>query len=376
MLLLILLNTTKGGVSIKIAIMGAGLSGLACAITLEQHGINPVIFENRSQVGDRFVNGEILLSILSRPINDCIAYLADSYGIYLHPLSNIGTLAIHSKHERANIKGNLGFTNIRGREEDSFEKQLARQVKSKIHFNSCYTYEQLLQDYTHVVMATGDAAYASKIQNFSQALSVSMKGATVAGDFDRCTVMAWLNNELAPKGYAYLIPLSEKEANIVIAYPDYPENRLFKIDFYWDKFYREVCKVMGQQLKITDGFQISGYSIGICKQPRIGNTFFTGNCFGSIMPFLGFGQVASILTGIYAAHDLCGKGKYSELTIPLRNSYHNSLVLRRTMEKLSNRHFDVLVKSLKGPWGDRLFNSQRDFMKMAGYLLRPMVKFG
>lgn len=279
MLLLILLNTTKGGVSIKTAIMGAGLSGLACAITLEQHGINPVIFENRSQVGDRFVNGEILLSILSRPINDCIAYLADSYGIYLHPLSNIGTLAIHSKLERANIKGNLGFTNIRGREEDSFEKQLARQVKSKIHFNSCYTYEQLLQDYTHVV-------------------------------------------------------------------------------------------------KITDGFQIFGYSIGICKQPRIGNTFFTGNCFGSIMPFLGFGQVASILTGIYAAHDLCGKGKYSELTIPLRNSYHNSLVLRRTMEKLSNRHFDVLVKSLKGPWGDRLFDSQRDVMKIAGYLLRPMVKLG
>ena len=356
--------------------MGAGLSGLACAITLEQHGINPVIFESRGQVGDRFVNGEILLSILSRPINDCIAYFADSCGIYLHPLSNIGTLVIHSQLEQANIKGNLGFTNIRGREEDSFEKQLARQVKAKIHFNSRYTYEQLLQDYTHVVMATGDAAYASKMQNFSQALSVSMKGATVAGAFDRCTVMAWLNNELAPKGYAYLIPLSEKEANIVIAYPDYPENRLVKIDFYWDKFYREVCKVMGQQLKITDGFQISGYSIGICKQPRIGNTFFTGNCFGAIMPFLGFGQTASILTGIYAAHDLCGKGKYSELTIPLRNSYHNSLVLRRTMEKLSNRHFDVLVKSLKGSWGDRLFNSQRDVMKMAGYLLRPMVKLG
>ena len=353
--------------------MGAGLSGLACAITLEQHGINPVIFEKRSQVGDRFVNGEILLSILSRPINDCIAYLADHYGIYLHPLSSIGTLVIHSQHEQATINGNLGFTNIRGREEDSFEKQLARQVKSQIHFNSGYTYEQLLQDYTHVVIATGDAAYASKVQNYSPALSVSMKGATIEGVFDRCAVMTWLNNDLSPKGYAYLIPLSEKKANIVIAYPDYPENRLVNIDFYWDKFYQEARNVIGQQLKITDSFKISGYIIGICKQPRIGNTFFTGNCFGSIMPFLGFGQFAAMLTGIYAAHDLCGKGNYSELTIPLRNSYHNSLVLRRTMEKLTNRRFDVLVKYLGGSLGSRLFNSKRDVMKLASYLLRPII---
>jgi len=54
-----------------IAIMGAGLSGLSCAMTLEKNGISPTIFEKRSQIGDRFVNGEVLLSIFAFPVHDC-----------------------------------------------------------------------------------------------------------------------------------------------------------------------------------------------------------------------------------------------------------------------------------------------------------------
>jgi monoamine oxidase len=80
----------KEVIKMKVAIMGAGLSGLSCALTLEQHGIDFTIFESRSQVGDRFVNGEILLSILERPVYACIAYLAERHNIFLHPMSNLG----------------------------------------------------------------------------------------------------------------------------------------------------------------------------------------------------------------------------------------------------------------------------------------------
>ena len=100
-----------------IAIMGAGLSGLSCAITLEKNGICPTIFEKRSQTGDRFVNGEVLLSIFAFPVHDCIASLSDNYGIFLKPSSNIERIELHSKNEKTIIEGNIGFTNIRGREQ-------------------------------------------------------------------------------------------------------------------------------------------------------------------------------------------------------------------------------------------------------------------
>lgn len=113
------------------------------------------------------------------------------------------------------MEGQLGFSNIRGRQKNSYEAQLGRQVKSKIHYNSEKTYEELLADYTHVVLATGDSDYAKKTRNFREDLTVSVKGATIEGSFDPYEVEAWLDYEIAPFGYGYLIPYSEKEANLV-----------------------------------------------------------------------------------------------------------------------------------------------------------------
>ncbi len=357
----------------KIAIMGAGLSGLACAVTLERLGVEPVIFENRSRPGDRFVNGEILLSALNRPVNDCIAYFSEEYNIYLKPVGNIRKAVIYSENEKAVVEGHLGFSNIRGRNPDSFDNQLAGQVKSEIIFNSTRTYEQLLQEYTHVVLATGDASYASRIQNFQEDLTVTLRGATMEGDFDRFTVYAWMDYYLSPKGYGWLIPISEKEASVVIGYPDYPENQKTPSEIYWERFYERVCRDLGQHLKIMDTFQVTRYLFGIVERPRLGNTFFVGNCFGSIMPFLGFGQFPAILTGVYAAYDLCGEGNYEELTRQLRKSYYNGLALRRGLEKLDNPQLDLMVKSMNTHWGGKVLNSSYDYLKWIGLFLRPLV---
>lgn len=358
----------------KIAIMGAGLSGLSCAIILEQNGIIPTIYESRAQVGDRFVNGEIILSILNRPINDMIAHLAEQYGIFLKPTGNIKELTVYSENEMAKIQGQLGFNNIRGRDEESYEMQLAKQVKSNIIFNSKYTYEDLLREYTHIVLATGDAAYAMTIQNYRQDLTVTLRGAMVEGDFNRYSAATWLDNRFAPMGYGYFIPISEKEANIVIAYPDYDINKEKDIDYLWDLFYNRVCLDFKQNLRITEKFEVTRYIIGICQSPRVGNTFFVGNNFGSIMPFLGFGQTTAILTGIYAAQDLCGISTYEKLVKPLQKAYKNSIVLRRAMEKLDNSKLDFMVKNMNKKIVDRVFNTKRmDPLKYLSYLLRPIV---
>ena len=143
----------------------------------------------------------------------------------------------------------------------------------------------------------------------------------------------------------------------------------------WNRFYNRVCSDLGQSLKVTDQFHIRNYQIGLCKKPRIGNTFFTGNCFGATMPFLGFGQFESMLTGVYAAKDLCGLGDYETLTKPLRKSYHYSLTLRRTMEALDNAAYDFGVSHLNGYLGEKLFQPRRHHpLKLISYLLRPFVK--
>ncbi|ODA40311.1 NAD(P)-binding protein [Desulfosporosinus sp. BG] len=356
----------------NVAIMGAGLSGLACAITLEKYGVSPTIFEKRSRVGDRFVNGEVLMSIFNRPITDDYAYLSESHGIFLQPLANISKMDFFSENCQASVSGHLGFINSRGREDESFESQLSRQVKSEIIFNSIYTYEELLQDFTHIIMATGDAAYALKIQNFQAELTVTLKGATVEGNFDRYHAATWLDNNLAPKGYGFLLPYSEKEATLTIGYPDYPENQSLNVKPLWDRFYTKACKDLDQNLKITDQFEVNNYIMGLCEHPRLGNTFFTGNCFGAMMPAFGFGQFSSILTGVFAASDLCGKGKYEELVKPLRQSYQNSLVLRHAMEQLDNHKLDNLVTFLNNKLSNHLLTNQKlNPLKILSYILRP-----
>jgi flavin-dependent dehydrogenase len=359
----------------NVAIMGAGLSGLACAIILEQHGITPTIFEKRSQVGDRFINGEIFLSLLNKPVNDAIAYFADSYRIYLRPTSSIRSLVLYSEHQRAEIDGHLGFCNLRGRDSKSFEQQLAGQVTSPIIYNSDATYEQLAQDFTHVVMATGDAAYAVKMRNFRIDYASTLNGYNVTGDFDRYTVRAWLDNRIVPHGYGYLLPISEKEANIVVWYPKYPGRENLDYGEWLERLFQTVSAELDQTLVVNEHFEVNEYLLGICHYPRIGNTFFTGNCFGAIAPYLGFGQYPAILTGIYAALDLCGTHRYQDLTQPLRQNYQNSLALRRAWEQFDNKKFDTMVKLFSGFLGHLLFNTRHfDVVKLASYLARPWIR--
>ncbi|MBU9722835.1 NAD(P)/FAD-dependent oxidoreductase [Litchfieldia alkalitelluris] len=358
----------------KVAIMGAGLSGLSCAIMLERHGIQPTIFEKRSKVGDRFINGESILSMMTRSVEDPIRYLSEKYQIYLKPSSNINKMVIRSANQKTTIHEQLGYINIRGRHSLSFENQLAEQVKSEINFHSEHSYEELLHEYTHVIVATGDGEYVQRMNNYEEDRSVTLKGATVEGDFDISTVPVWLDYSLAPQGYGYLLPFSKNEANIVIGIPDEQGGKEEGLQELWDRYFQRVCTDLQQNLHVTDQFQIKNYKIGICKHPRIGNTLFTGNCFGTMMPFLGFGQFDAILTGVYAGLDLCGKGNYEKLTKGIRRDYNYSLSLRRGMERLNNESLDVMVRGLDSSIGQKLFTrSSRNPLRVISYLLRPFL---
>jgi flavin-dependent dehydrogenase len=361
----------------EVAIMGAGMSGLCCAITLERYGITPSIFEKRSRVGDRFVYAEGMFSILNRPTKDWVPYISDNYHINLKPVAQVDKLFIHSKNEIGCINGEIGYTNSRGRRDDSYECQLEKQVKAKINFNSTEEYAKLCKEFDCVVLATGDGQYAVDLGNYRSDLTCTIKGAIVQGEFVVSNPHVWLNYEILPKGYAWLIPFSEKEANLVIAYPDYPDNIKLDINDIWKKFYNLACTKLDQKLVITDNFEVTKYIIGICDKPVIDNTYFVGNCFGTISPGLGFGQYTSILSGIYAGLDICKQGDYRELTKPLFENYNHSLSLRRFLENLTDDKLDSVVKNLDseimGDLVDKICSSKGssiDFLKLA----TPIIK--
>lgn len=360
----------------KVAIMGAGISGLSCAIELERHGIQPTIFESRSHVGDRFINGEVFISMFSRPIMDEVRYLAENHGIFVHPRSNIRELTIYSARRQATLTGPIGFVTIRGRHQESLENQLARQVSSQVILNSKKSYNELMREYTHVVVATGDAAYVGKVGKFYTGLTATITGATVEGNFDPKRVICWFDNRFAPRaGFGFLIPFSEHEATLVLAYPEYERSPVHDKQTLWKEFSARVLRDLNQNLRVTDTFEVTNYMTGVPESSRIGNTFFVGNCFGTLMPLLGFGQFPSILSGIYAASDICGIDEYEKLAAPIRRSYYSALSVRRFIESLDNDGMDKIIQSLNGYVGDKLVHSKTNFLRWAGYAARTLSVF-
>lgn len=93
----------------RVAIIGAGVAGLACAHELEKHGIKPVIYEKNSFIGEAYSHVGAALEIVLRPIRNPVIYLRKNFGIDLKPLNTVKTVAHHSPNKQTEIKGNLGF---------------------------------------------------------------------------------------------------------------------------------------------------------------------------------------------------------------------------------------------------------------------------
>jgi flavin-dependent dehydrogenase len=347
---------------LKVAIIGAGISGLSCAHELESYGISPVIYEKNDFIGEvhDHVGGD--LKIISRPIKDSIQYYK-RLGIQLKPLNKINTIIHYSPNKKTIIQGSLGYFFRRGKESDAMKPQIYEKLKNtKIKFNSFGDYEKLSKDYDYVVVGTGNSNFTEEMGCWQEWVTTYVKGAIVLGDFDPYTLIVWINKDYCKNGYVYLTPFNERRASLVAITTEVNEKEM---DWYWEAFlYAENIKYT-----IVEEF-ILQHKTGFVYPHKVDNIYFVGNAAGSIDPFLGFGIMNSMTTGVMAGKSIaCGKN-YEKL---IQNRVQQNLYMhefRKSFNKISNKGYDKLITTIGIPGiKNLLYDTDFNVVKNMGKIL-------
>ncbi len=332
----------------KVAIMGAGLSGLSCAKYLENNGIEPVIFEKRERVGERFPNMEVVVQLVHRPFKDPLVYINKRYKINLVPTGLIHTIEVHSPNNKLTLTGhNMGYTSVRGHDDRSWECQLARQIKGKINYNSTVTWQELEKDFDWIIIATGDPTISRELNVWRTDVEAFLKGCIVKGKFDTGLSKIWINTRLSKRCMVFFVPFDENEAcYCTVAIPSSPE----ELDTLWSRTVEELeIKPIPQS-----EFKYEEYKLGRATTKQIGKKLLVGAAGGFVLPFMGFGQIPSILSGIHAAESIITGKDYNKLSSWFDKHYENSLILRKYVDNMDNNGFDKLISFLNLPMADKL----------------------
>jgi len=354
---------------LNIAIIGAGVSGLACAHELEKHGISPVIYERNSFIGEQISHVASFLQITHRPIKDALKYIHEKFDIDIQPLNTINTLVHKSPNNTATIKGNLGYFVSRGTECNDLKNQIYAKLKNtEVKFNQNVHYDDLDSEYDYIVIATGEPSMTDELGCWQELFQGYERGATILGSFDPNTQIMWINKEYCKRGYAFLAPYDSNKAFITLVVSDVNEK---EIDYYWEDFlYAENIKY-----RIVEEFKLEHIG-GYAYPHKTDKLYFAGNAGGAIDSFLGFGQFNSIAMGVMAARSIMNGEDYEKLIRHIVKRNKQFYQFRKAFDQLSNDSYDTLIAAIGLPGVKQvLYNSPLNIAKYgAGFLRKKSEK--
>jgi len=350
---------------LKVAIIGAGLAGLSCAIELEKNNIAPTIFETKSFIGDIETHITASLNMRDRPIRDWVKYCDEVFGIKLTPVNTIKTITHHLPKKTTVVRGkNLGYFFKRGNEPDSVIAQLRSQLKtSEIRLSENCDYEELAKEYDYVVIANGECNFTKELGCWQERVSGWVRGAVVTGSFNPNEIIMWMDRKYSNKGYAYLTPFSANKASIVLYVPYISEQ---EIDHYWELFlYSENIRYT-----ILEEFKKLHHS-GNVYPHRYENIFLAGTSGGAIDSFLGFGQVDSITHGVNAGKAIANGVDYEELIKKTVQSTTDIWEIRKAFDRASNMDYDKMFSAI-GTLGVKqlIYNTPINFFKLTAFFIK------
>lgn len=340
----------------KVAIIGAGPAGLACAYELERHGIFPVVFEKRHRPGDLFDHCAAVLHLFTRPY-DPLGHLREKFGINLKPIGVIKSITMKSPRKKATVNGKLGYFLQRGHDPASVESQLYSNIRSPIITNTIADYMDLARRYDYVVVATGNYDVSRAEGVWSLVYPTNLIGGTVNGRFDMTKMFMWIDTRYAGTAYAYLTPMEEKRAFLGLVAP---ESTIEKAREKWKLFWQ----MEKLQYELINEIVLE-HNAGFVYPHQLGNMLFAGIAGGFQDPFLGFGLIFSIKSGVLAGRAIATGKSYEDLLTQLKEDMMHSLVLRDMLNKLKNDQMDFLLKVISAPGiKQSIYNTNIDFVRI------------
>jgi len=164
-------------------------------------------------------------------------------------------------------------------------------------------------------------------------------------------IRIYLGNEIAPKGYAWIFPISDRIMEVGLGVRGAP------IKPYIDKF----VKMIGNELGKAQVIDSRGAPVpvgGVISQYIFDGAFLIGDAAGMVIPLTGGGIHSSISAGL-AAGEVAGKAsqdgdvskerlsEFNEKYKPWLDRIRKSLKVMRILEKLGDEDLNMLADVLE-----------------------------
>ncbi|MFZ5632727.1 MAG: NAD(P)-binding protein [Bacillota bacterium] len=350
----------------KVAIIGAGPSGLACAHELQRHGIYPVIYEQRHRPGELFDHCAAVLELFTRPYQP-LAYLKKRFYLDIRPISQINSIVMKSPGKKVTVKGKLGYFFMRGGSPASVESQLYGKVKGNFIFNTKADYSKLAPHHDFVVVANGGYNVSRTVGTWTLVLPTKLIGSSVVGRFETNKMYMWVDNRYSRKAYAYLAPMDKERAFLGLVVP---ESTVEEARKRWQLFW-EMERLPYDRVNEI----IVEHNAGFVYPHQVGNLLFVGIAGGFLEPFLGFGLISAVKSGVLAGRAIATGQKYEDLIVQLKEDMQHSLILRDLFNRAENYHYDRLMSLLGIPGIKQfIYNTNFDVVRIGSAAIAGFKK--